>query len=214
MQEYRALDDSVTTRLNRTLANSRASGLTNSPSLLSGHVASTSSKDLGKSTYATAPEQACLAFWRELVNVWIGREEVLQYCLKVEGRERLHRQLGGQAKPLSKTSAGDEWLLNNDVERAQREASLSAAAPTRSKSNAKYDDFDSRSSRSEDSSELLRRQMRNELAVESIIRKRSLDVFKSRCRFFAPTFTADQRGEQEKAMWEGRDTQAGQAARQ
>ena len=99
MQEYRSLDDSVTTRLNRTLANTRSSGLNSSPSILSGHVPSNSSLDLGKSTYATAPEQACLQFWRELVNVWIGREEVLKYCLQVEERSRIqgNAQLGTSA---------------------------------------------------------------------------------------------------------------------
>jgi hypothetical protein len=31
-------------------------------------------------------------------------------------------------------------------------------------------------------------------------------VFKSRCRFFSPTFSEGIRGEHERAMWEGLDT--------
>lgn len=210
MQEYRSLDDSVTTRLNRTLANTRSSGLNSSPSILSGHVPSNSSLDLGKSTYAIAPEQACLQFWHELVNVWIGREEVLKYCLQVEERNRLQ-----QIAPIGTSVAGsgkEEWLLDNDVERERRRNNLPASAQAPQK-KSKYDAFDSRASRTEDSAETLRRQMKNELSVEAIIRKRSLDVFKSRCRFFTPTFSEGVRGEQERAMWEGKDTKAGEQAR-
>lgn len=144
MQEYRSLDDSVTTRLNRTLANSRASGLTSSPSLLSTHVASNSSLDLGKSTYASAPEQACLSFWLELVNVWIGREEVLNYCMKIEERQRLEND---------KVKAGEEWILNRDIDQGDRQTGYGQTGWT--KSSAKVDTFDSRASRSEDSGEAL-----------------------------------------------------------
>lgn len=152
MQEYRALDDSVTTRLNRTLANTRASGLNSSPSILSGHVPSNSSLDLGKSTYAIAPEQACLQFWRELVNVWIGREEVLQYCLQVEERSRIQH-----LSPTGTSSARlgrEEWLLDNDVERERRQNGLSASDQIKQR-KSKYDAFDSRASRTEDSAETL-----------------------------------------------------------
>lgn len=152
MQEYRALDDSVTTRLNRTLANTRSSGLNSSPSILSGHVPSNSSLDLGKSTYAIAPEQACLQFWRELVNVWIGREEVLKYCLQVEERSRLQKtpSIGTSITGSSR----EEWLLDNDVERERRRNGLptSSQSPQR---KSKYDAFDSRASRTEDSAETL-----------------------------------------------------------
>ena len=146
LREYRSLDDSVTTRLNRIMANSRAAGLSSSPSLLSRHVSSSSSTDLGKSTYATAPEQACATFWKELMNVWLGREEVLEYCLQVEERERKKR--------VSPSRSGEEWLLNNDVEKLERQAGL-AAAPSTPARKAKYDAFDSRASRSEDSSDAL-----------------------------------------------------------
>lgn len=73
---------------------------------------------------------------------------------------------------------------------------------------------------------LQHRQLRNELSIESIIRKRSLDgewwrsptperlhaharfwpVFKSRCRFFTPPFSNGPRGEREKSMWNGIET--------
>lgn len=152
LQEYRSLDDSVTTRLNRSLANSRTAGYTASPSLLSGQIESSSSTDLGKSTYATAPEQACLAFWRELVGVWLGREEVLQYCLQVEERGRSAQSgIGGQAPGKH----SEEWLLNGDVDRGTREAELGSSWLQVGRKKATYDAFDSRSSRSEDSSDAL-----------------------------------------------------------
>lgn len=144
MQEYRSLDDMVTTRLNRTLSNSRTSGLTSSPSILSSHIASNNSLDLGKSTYSTAPEQACLSFWFELVNVWIGREEVLSYCMQIEERQRLQQ---------IQSKAGEEWLLNNDIDKKDRQTGLTAAGWTGR--GAKTDPFDSRASRSEDSGDAL-----------------------------------------------------------
>jgi len=36
------------------------------------------------------------------------------------------------------------------------------------------------------SDEVLREQLHNELTVEKIVRQRSLDAFKSRCKFFEP----------------------------
>ncbi|KAI4524193.1 hypothetical protein K525DRAFT_360963 [Schizophyllum commune Loenen D] len=49
------------------------------------------------------------------------------------------------------------------------------------------------------SDEVLRNQVHNELSVEAIIRKRSLDVFKSRCKYFVPPLTDAQARE----YWEG-----------
>jgi hypothetical protein len=144
MSEYRSLDDSVTTRLNRSLSNSRTSGLTSSPSILSSHVTSNMSTDLGKSTYSTAPEKACLSFWTELVNVWIGREEVLSYCMQVEERQRLQEV---------QKKAGEEWILNKDIDRTDRQSGLKATGWGGGRSKA--DPFDSRASRSEDSSDAL-----------------------------------------------------------
>lgn len=39
------------------------------------------------------------------------------------------------------------------------------------------------------SDEVVRNQVHNELSVEAIVRKRSLDVFKSRCKYFTPPMT-------------------------
>lgn len=157
MQEYRSLDDSVTTRLNRSLSNSRTNGLTSSPSILSSHVASNNSLDLGKSTYSSAPEKACLSFWMELVNVWIGREEVLSYCMQVEQRQHL-QQL--------QQKAGEEWILNNDIDKTDRQSGLKATAWGGGR--AKVDAFDSRASRSEDSSDALVRK-------ETIMRRNTIE---------------------------------------
>ena len=151
MQEYRSLDDSVNTRLNRTLSNSRTSGYTHSPSILSSHVPSNTSLDLGKSTYSVAPEEACLSFWRELVNVWIGREDVLNYCTQVEERERLQRL---------RAKSGEEWLLNNDIDKTDRQAQLGGVGWQTGRKTSKADPFDSRASRSEDSGDALVRERR------------------------------------------------------
>jgi len=80
----------------------------------------------------------------ELVNVWIGREEVLNYCMKVEERDRLQK---------IQLKAGEEWILNNDIEKKDRESGFGQTGWGRSKSKA--DPFDSRASRSEDSGEAL-----------------------------------------------------------
>jgi hypothetical protein len=144
MQEYRSLDDLVTTKLNRTLSDSRSSGDTHSPSLLSTNTRSNASPDLGKSTYANETEHACSTFWFRLVNVWIGREEVLNYCIKVEERERMQRL---------QLKSGEEWILNQDIEKRDRQSGFGATGWGRS--IAKTDPFDSRVSRSEDSGEAL-----------------------------------------------------------
>lgn len=84
MRQYRQLDDGVTTRLNRTIAQSRSSGQSLPPSLLSD--ASNSSArhgDLGTSTYSTLNQSACNAFFKELVSNWSGRDSVIRYCLAI-----------------------------------------------------------------------------------------------------------------------------------
>ncbi|WFD35835.1 hypothetical protein MCUN1_002703 [Malassezia cuniculi] len=54
-------------------------------------------------------------------------------------------------------------------------------------------------SRSEQMDEFIERQMRNELAIEQIIRQRSLEAFKERCRAFTPE-NSDAR---EQGYWKG-----------
>ncbi|SPO35391.1 uncharacterized protein PSFLO_00862 [Pseudozyma flocculosa] len=181
LRQHRQVDDTITTRLNRHLARSRDQGYLSSPSLLSSSspLSASNAADLGQSTYSTVPEQACAQFWKELLDVWKGREDVVRYCIGVADQARGPRPSGTESK------------LDADY----------TPTPTQA-----------RWGRGEDQSEFLTRQMRNELAVESIIRKRSLEAFKSRCRFFQPSPPPGPEGDRERAMWLGRDTPAAVAS--
>lgn len=78
------------------------------------------------------------------MNVWIGREEVLSYCMQVEERQRVED---------AKVKAGEEWILNNDIEKGHRQSGFGETGW--GKSVAKTDPFDSRASRGEDRGEAL-----------------------------------------------------------
>ncbi|GAC96931.1 caffeine-induced death protein Cid2 [Pseudozyma hubeiensis SY62] len=187
LRQYRQLDDGITTRLNRSFARSRALGQSTSPSLLSSSkMNSASSMDLGTSTYGTPAPGACAAFWRELVDVWIGREEVVRFCIQVADQ-------ASNPTRSAAVNAGADSLLDADFR------------PKQENKTEKW-------SRAENTSETLARQLHNELKVESIIRARSLDAFKSRCKFFTPSPQAGPEGERERAMWEGRPTPAAMAS--
>ncbi|KAJ1019473.1 hypothetical protein NDA16_004590 [Ustilago loliicola] len=201
LRQYRQLDDGITTRLNRSFARSRALGQSTSPSLLSSSgMNSASSSDLGTSTYATPAPGACAAFWRELVDVWIGREEVVRFCIKVADQNS--RGSYSQENTL-RVPAGDtkDRLLDADYH------------PSTSTGRGNKGG-EQRWSRAENSAETLARQLYNELKVESIIRARSLDAFKSRCKFFQPNPPPGPEGDRERAMWQGLPTPAAQASTQ
>ncbi|TKY89183.1 hypothetical protein EX895_001714 [Sporisorium graminicola] len=194
LRQYRQLDDGITTRLNRSFARSRALGQSTSPSLLSSSgMTSASSADLGTSTYATPAPGACAAFWRQLVDVWIGREEAVRFCIKVVDQ---HSNPPPPPTSSAPPSSADQ-LLDADYH-------PSSPSPKR----------EQRWSRAENSAETLARQLHNELKVESIIRARSLDAFKSRCKFFTPSPPAGPEGDRERAMWLGQPTPAAQASAQ
>ncbi|KAF6767319.1 Caffeine-induced death protein 2 [Kalmanozyma brasiliensis GHG001] len=190
LRQYRQLDDGITTRLNRSFARSRALGQSSSPTLLSSASStSASSSDLGTSTYATPAPGACAAFWRELVDVWIGREEAVRFCIAV-------------ADATSRPNLPPASASNSD-----RVLDADYRPATRSEGGERW-------SRAENSAETLARQLHNELKIESIIRARSLDAFKSRCRFFTPSPPAGPDGDRERAMWAGRPTPAAEASAQ
>ncbi|KAI0254749.1 caffeine-induced death protein 2-domain-containing protein [Lactifluus subvellereus] len=126
LKEYRKLDDTITMRVNRTTAQFR-------------------DRDrLGASGKGNIQEQACAHLWRELVDNWKRRGEIIDYCVKVVDEA----QVEGSDRPGDGTH--------------QRASSLGVSE------EAKY------------------RQVRNELAIEKIVRQRSLDAFVSRCRYFEP----------------------------
>jgi len=135
LKEYRKLDDSVTTRINRTTAQFR-------------------DRDrLGASGKGKVQEQACAYLWKELVANWKRRTEIIDYCMKVMDEA----QVGRQSDHRAGTGGGD-----GVVRRSSSSLSVGVADET------KY------------------RQVRNELAIEKIVRQRSIDAFVSRCRYFEP----------------------------
>lgn len=156
MRQYRTLDDQVILHFNRASAHSRDTGESAPPSLLQKHSTqfySTSARDLGKSTYASVPNDVCAQFWQHLVKVWSEREDAIRYCISVT--EKAH---------VPTTADNSDLRLDGDAR----------AAPDVQ-------------SRSEHMDEFLMRQLRNELTIETIIRLRSLEAFKERCRVFAPS---------------------------
>ncbi|SPO21559.1 uncharacterized protein UTRI_01045_B [Ustilago trichophora] len=206
LRQYRQLDDGITTRLNRSFARSRALGQSSSPSLLSNSgMTSASSEDLGVSTYATPAPGACAAFWRELVDVWMGREDVVKFCIHVTDQQNQPSPIPtSQTLPTPNRQHPSDRLLDADYRPSSSSSSSSSSSPS-----AQH-----RWSRAENSAETLARQLHNELKVESIIRARSLDVFKSRCRFFTPSPPQGPEGDRERAMWLGIPTPVERAASQ
>ncbi|CAO1633299.1 unnamed protein product [Sympodiomycopsis kandeliae] len=199
MKQYRNLDDGVTTRLNRTLAQSRSSGQSHPPSLLESSPSSESSRsskyysDLGTSTYSTLNQSSCESFFKELVANWSGRESVLRYCLAVIDAQAADKT----PSPVPVGKDDDAGLLDADkrtlVQQGQNATSGGGHRPI-------FTDWDSRGSRAEKSDEALRRQIHNEASVDQIVRTRSLQAFKSRCSLFRLPPNAT---EQEKRFWEG-----------
>ncbi|KAG8764141.1 hypothetical protein FRC12_008251 [Ceratobasidium sp. 428] len=119
MKEYRKLDDSVTMRMNRNLAQFR-------------------DRDRLSSRRTAPQDDACLHFWRELVANWVNRTEIVNYCVAV-----VDKSMDAKREAL----AGQDLKLDEN----------------RKTASSLYSD------------EVKRNQMHNELAIEAIIRQRSLD---------------------------------------
>ncbi|KAG1820194.1 caffeine-induced death protein 2-domain-containing protein [Suillus subaureus] len=134
LKEYRRLDDTITMRLNRTNAQFR-------------------DRDrAGTSGKGNIQDQACAYVWKELVENWKRRTEMINYCVDI-----VDQSMEGKRKSLTSEEAGA---------RAERKMQAAMFAD-----------------------EVKRNQVHNELAVEKIIRQRSLDAFQSRCQYFSPPLT-------------------------
>jgi len=133
MKEYRRLDDSVTMRMNRSLAQFQDRDRT-------GAVAGSGNPQ----------EESCAYFWKELVANWEKRNEIIHYCVDV----------------VDQSIQGKQDVMNSENLDSETYKSVKSASYAE---------------------EVKRNQIRNELAVEDIVRQRSLDAFKSRCRFFNPS---------------------------
>ncbi|KAK7695985.1 hypothetical protein QCA50_000625 [Cerrena zonata] len=138
MREYRKLDDSITMRLNRSNAQFR-------------------DRDrLGLGAKGNVQEQACAHLWKELIDNWKRRMEIVDYCVDVVDKSMEQKQ---------------SELQNKDVDPAGQRRIQGALYAEQVKRN----------------------QIHNELTVEKIIRHRSLDAFRSRCRYFEPSDTEGRR---------------------
>ncbi|KAF8138294.1 caffeine-induced death protein 2-domain-containing protein [Boletus edulis] len=147
LKEYRRLDDTITMRLNRSNAQFR---------------------DLdreGLGGKGSIQDRACAYVWKELVENWKRRTEIVDYCVNVvdQSMSQKHKVLDG---------------LEGDA-KAKRMTQAELFAD-----------------------EVKRNQVRNELSVETIIRKRSLEAFQSRCRYFSPMNDPETR-----KWWDGAQSQ-------
>lgn len=152
LRQFRAIDDGVTLRLNRAFAQSRDLGSSSPPSLLQRHdksFSSSSAADLGRSTYAVVSETMCESIWSELALLWKRREDTIRYCIDINAQTQQQRN----AAPLSQ----DDRL---DLDRAK-------ASPIETSGVSL--------SRGESTADFTTRQLRNELSIEAIVRRRSLD---------------------------------------
>ncbi|KAJ4481508.1 caffeine-induced death protein 2-domain-containing protein [Lentinula edodes] len=135
LRSYRALDDTINMRLNRTAA----------------FMHDQERQKVSRSKLS-AEEQACSRLWQELVSNWSRRKELIGYCVGVVDKSNEEKQ----EIVDSQTSSPSE------VRKARAE---------------KY------------SQEVKRDQIHKELSVETIVKQRSIDVFRSRCMYFVPPFT-------------------------
>jgi len=170
LRQFRAVDDGVTLRLNRAFAQSRDTGSSAPPSLLQRHDKSFSSSS------ATDLGRTTYASVPDTMCAAIWTELVQLWTRR---EDTIKYCIDVNAKHMPRPLSRDDRL---DLDRTQAAASAPATAVTRGESDAEF----------------TMRQLRNELAIEAIVRRRSLDVFKSRCRLFSPAHT-----EREQAYWRG-----------
>jgi len=133
MKEYRKLDDTVTMRMNRTLAQFR-------------------DRDRHGWSASSPQEESCAYFWAELVANWRKRAEIIQYCVNA-----VDQSIGQK----------EQMIETQDLDATAQRSLKSASYAERVKRN----------------------QIHNELTVEAIVRQRSLEAFKNRCRYFVPPLT-------------------------
>lgn len=132
LREYRRIDDTITMRLNRSNAQFR---------------------DMDRSgiiPVGNTQNSACEYVWKELLENWKRRTEIVEYCVNI-----VDQSMNEKRKTLE-AQQGDA--------RAQRKMQAELFAE-----------------------EVKRNHVHNELSVEAIVRKRSLDAFRTRCRFYIPS---------------------------
>ncbi|CCO26001.1 tryptophanyl-tRNA synthetase [Rhizoctonia solani AG-1 IB] len=114
MKEYRKLDDSVTMRMNRNLAQFR-------------------DIDRHRSNQSGSPQlqdEACLHFWKELVANWENRTEIVNYCVGVVDAtmETKRQALAGQDPKLDENRKTASSLYTDEVKNYSKEPTRLAGA--------------------------------------------------------------------------------------
>lgn len=113
-----------------------------------------------------------------LTDNWTGREAVIRYCVSYVDNKALEKrkaldETGGTEQALDASRRSRELRDELYSEEVKVDGSLHVSAVADYTLNAYSSIFQ-------------RQAYHNELRVESIIRKRTLDAFKSRCSFFTP----------------------------
>ncbi|WAQ90485.1 hypothetical protein PtA15_12A475 [Puccinia triticina] len=121
----------------------------------------------------TSPSQ-CAEFWKMLTASWLSREKLIRSCIEVVDRSVLERNQSIQrlSNPvdLSSQSTQDTTASNKQKISSKEKSQLEAEVYT---------------------AELKRRMVHDELAVESAIRKQTLQKFRARCSESLFTIPAD-----------------------
>ncbi|GJJ07112.1 hypothetical protein Clacol_001312 [Clathrus columnatus] len=113
---------------------------------------------------ADSQNEACAYFWSQLIVPkagWKARTEIVQYCVDVVD------------KGMEQTKA---TFLKESLETGNEDEAVSERRK-RHRNAVLY------------SAEVKKNQIHNELTVERIVRRRSLEAFRSRCKFFQPPLT-------------------------
>ncbi|KAE9410481.1 hypothetical protein BT96DRAFT_805218 [Gymnopus androsaceus JB14] len=132
VREYRALDDTINMRLNRTTA-----------------LMQDQERQKTQRGKMSVEEGACARVWQEMVANWGRRKQLVEYCVGV----------------VDQSTKAKQEILDDET------SSPSAIRKARAE---KY------------SQEVKRDQLHKELTVETIVKQRSVDAFKSRCKYFKP----------------------------
>ncbi|KAI0053632.1 hypothetical protein FA95DRAFT_1481404 [Auriscalpium vulgare] len=118
LREYRKLDDSITMRLNRTTAQFR-------------------DRDrLGAGGKGSVQDQACAYLWKDLVDNWRRRTEIINYCVLAVDRsmDEKQRSLAGTDVSSSEKRRIQSDLFAEDVKRKHVHNELSVEKIVRQRS--------------------------------------------------------------------------------
>lgn len=156
LQRYRKIDDSINLSLNRSF-------------LLPGSLESDQSSQipwLNQTFDRSYSSVKCAKLWDLLTASWLSREKLIRSCIDIVDRSVQEKR--ESIKSLS-TTLSSEPTLNT--------SSSSASQPPTSTSKNQQKDLEAKIY----TAELMRRMIHDELAVESAIRKQSLQKFKAHC---------------------------------